>query len=61
MSVETHAEAPCADNFVLNRLTEMSPVRCLRTAATLIWVVVPEVGLGCGSCRLRTFDLLQKC
>jgi hypothetical protein len=48
---------PRVGKFVLNRLTQISPVRCLRRAAIPIAMMVAAVAtLGCMFWSLRTFD-----
>jgi len=50
---------PREGKFVLNRLTQISPVRCLRTTAILILMKVVEVvASGCKFWSLRTFGWL---
>jgi hypothetical protein len=50
---------PRAGKFVLNRLTQVSPVRCWRREAIPISTMVAAVvALGCMFWSLRTFDWL---
>jgi len=55
-----HAGMPRAGKFVLNHLTQTSPVCCSRKAATQTVMVAVVVESGCMSWSPRTFDCLQK-